>query len=190
MSDHADPALAPASLKGTTRPVVRLRPAEESDLDAMTLLEEQVNVAALTHLFPPEQYPYPRDTVRERWGRELADPSFRIWVADSTAPNSDEGPGSRQRRVVAYCACRDTDGVAWLEHLGVAEELQGTGVARILVDNARASFPGRSLQLWVLAGNPRARRFYEREGWQHDGETMPAVYPPYPEMLRYVAPPA
>jgi RimJ/RimL family protein N-acetyltransferase len=23
--------------------------------------------------------------------------------------------------------------------------------------------------LWVLEDNPRARRFYEREGWRHDG---------------------
>ena len=27
----------------------------------------------------------------------------------------------------------------------------------------------RTATLWVLEDNPRARRFYEREGWQLDG---------------------
>jgi RimJ/RimL family protein N-acetyltransferase len=28
----------------------------------------------------------------------------------------------------------------------------------------------RDATLWVLEDNPRARRFYEREGWSPDGE--------------------
>jgi RimJ/RimL family protein N-acetyltransferase len=29
--------------------------------------------------------------------------------------------------------------------------------------------------LWVLADNPRARRFYEREGWRAEGARVEAV---------------
>ena len=29
--------------------------------------------------------------------------------------------------------------------------------------------------LWVLADNPRARRFYEREGWQVDGSRVDTI---------------
>ena len=34
---------------------------------------------------------------------------------------------------------------------------------------AREGYP--TAMLWVLADNPRARRFYEREGWALDGVT-------------------
>jgi RimJ/RimL family protein N-acetyltransferase len=32
-----------------------------------------------------------------------------------------------------------------------------------------------SAMLWVLADNPRARRFYEREGWRADGERADTI---------------
>jgi hypothetical protein len=30
--------------------------------------------------------------------------------------------------------------------------------------------------LWVVEGNTRARRFYEREGWIADGETKASMF--------------
>ncbi|SEW34877.1 Ribosomal protein S18 acetylase RimI [Austwickia chelonae] len=175
--------------QGSTRTVVRLRLAQPEDAPQMMDLEAAVNVAALPHIFPPEQYPYPRDFVLERWTKELQDPTFRIWVAEATS--CGETPGTpREKRIVAYCACCEKEGEAWLEHLGVATDLQGSGLARMLVDNARTAYTGREVNLWVLEENRRARRFYEREGWNVTGITMPAIYPPYPTMVRYLAPPA
>ena len=49
----------------------------------------------------------------------------------------------------------------------------GSGVAQKL--NAYALrelgrlFPETDAALWVLEGNHRARRFYEKEGWESDG---------------------
>lgn len=48
----------------------------------------------------------------------------------------------------------------------------GQGVGRMLISEARSSLNESSLttaQLWVLNGNLRAIRFYERDGWFADG---------------------
>jgi GNAT superfamily N-acetyltransferase len=46
----------------------------------------------------------------------------------------------------------------------------GPGLMRVAVETLRANYPTSTL--WVLDDNPRARRFYEREGWQRDGGTQ------------------
>ena len=56
--------------------------------------------------------------------------------------------------------------------LNVHPEVFGTGVATLLLgavqhDLRRAGF-ARAV-LWVVPANARARRFYAREGWTHDG---------------------
>ena len=61
-------------------------------------------------------------------------------------------------------------GELWL--INVAPEAWGAGVGQRLFDRAvqglrEAGF--RECILWVLEGNDRARRFYERNGWQPDG---------------------
>lgn len=50
----------------------------------------------------------------------------------------------------------------------------GTGVGRDLLVPAQEGLTDdgyRSAYLWVVEGNVRARRFYEREGWRADGAT-------------------
>lgn len=58
----------------------------------------------------------------------------------------------------------------------------GSGLADALMDPAEAwlapRFP-RSI-LWVLEGNVRARCFYERRGWRHDGGRLPYPRPGCP----------
>ena len=51
----------------------------------------------------------------------------------------------------------------------------GIGVGRALIDAAVVQLEQRgyrALFLWVLEANARARSFYERQGWQHDGEAQ------------------
>jgi GNAT superfamily N-acetyltransferase len=70
---------------------------------------------------------------------------------------------------------------------------QGRGSGRQLLQAAvdcltRAGFT--EARLWVLAGNYRARGFYESQGWQPDGTEQPWTYPGVGESLtevRYVA---
>lgn len=51
----------------------------------------------------------------------------------------------------------------------------GIGVGRVLINEAVVQLEQRGhrgLFLWVLEANTRARAFYERQGWQHDGESQ------------------
>lgn len=52
------------------------------------------------------------------------------------------------------------------EVVGVASH-QGTGIAQRLLEEVLPS--GTPAQLWVFEQNPRARRFYERNGFAPDG---------------------
>jgi GNAT superfamily N-acetyltransferase len=52
------------------------------------------------------------------------------------------------------------------------------GVGRALIAHARAEFVASGVHrawLWLLAGNTRGQRFYERDGWFASGETRSDV---------------
>jgi ribosomal protein S18 acetylase RimI-like enzyme len=67
---------------------------------------------------------------------------------------------------------RDADAAAELYAIYVLPTGWGTGAGTALMraglDAMRARSSGEAV-LWVLEDNPRARRFYEREGWTVDG---------------------
>ncbi len=63
---------------------------------------------------------------------------------------------------------------SWGELYGiyVDPEAWGTGAGPALIRAAAEELRAHghaAAVLWVLADNPRARRFYEREGWSTDG---------------------
>jgi GNAT superfamily N-acetyltransferase len=104
----------------------------------------------------------------------LAEGMRRVW-AD---PGRTEQVlvAEREGRVVGFTVHGpDRDGAAGtgeLVALNVHPEVFGTGVATLLLGAAqqelrRAGF-ARAV-LWVVPANARARRFYAREGWTHDG---------------------
>lgn len=110
------------------------------------------------------------------------DPALRIWKA---CPDTDNGPLAG-----FVCALSGTDGIL-LDNLHVAAAWQGQGIGRALFHRVRdwafALDPHTSLYLWVLAGNVRARRFYERLGGIA-GAVHPIAVSPGIEVpaLRYV----
>lgn len=70
--------------------------------------------------------------------------------------------------------CRDIDlqggGEIWA--LYVDPERWGSGIGRCLITAGCAQLMSQgyvTASLWVLLGNDRARRFYERAGWHCDG---------------------
>lgn len=68
----------------------------------------------------------------------------------------------------------DADGELYAIYL--RPEWIGRGVGRTLIRDAVERANGRdwpALRLWVLEGNARARRFYERAGFAHDGGLEP-----------------
>ncbi|MFJ2784551.1 GNAT family N-acetyltransferase [Streptomyces sp. NPDC093249] len=86
-------------------------------------------------------------------GRTVAFSCFRAWRGEGFAPGS----------------------TAELAALYALPEAWGTGVGRALLGastRALARDGYRTAALWVLAGNARARRFYEAAGWRPDGEAV------------------
>jgi GNAT superfamily N-acetyltransferase len=65
---------------------------------------------------------------------------------------------------------------------GVADELM-----RALLDELRGD-GWIAAHLWLLADNPRARRFYERHGWAVDGERETLTLPGDPDEIRMTRP--
>jgi ribosomal protein S18 acetylase RimI-like enzyme len=74
---------------------------------------------------------------------------------------------------------RDADAEAELFAIYVLPEAWGTGAGSALmragIEAMRLGASGDAV-LWVLEDNPRARRFYEREGWALDGERKEDEY--------------
>ncbi|MEV5378615.1 GNAT family N-acetyltransferase [Streptomyces nondiastaticus] len=63
--------------------------------------------------------------------------------------------------------------------LYVSPGLIGQGIGRRLLGEAHARMKSQGFEssaLWVLCDNQRARRFYERAGYQADGATQDDVY--------------
>jgi GNAT superfamily N-acetyltransferase len=89
-------------------------------------------------------------------------PQARVWVA------------VRGVTIVGLAVCRVDDGVGELQSLYVVPAEWGSGAGGRLheaaLDGMRA-LGARHATLWVVEANTRARRFYERQGWEPDGET-------------------
>ena len=107
------------------------------------------------------------DRRAEQWRSWLLDPGHtRTFVAEAedrcigfaaAGPSRDPGAGPSVGEVYAI----------YLE-----EHVAGTGVGTALLRAAIESLAAQGwthATLWVLDGNGRARRFYEREGWTLDG---------------------
>jgi GNAT superfamily N-acetyltransferase len=93
------------------------------------------------------------------WTNSLERGTSKIWVAE------------REGRIVGFSSSgppRDDPPVRPLElwTLYLLQSEHGTGAGQALLDAAVADKPA---SLWVLAQNPRARRFYERNGFVLDG---------------------
>src|ERR1044071_5339766 len=56
--------------------------------------------------------------------------------------------------------------------LHVDPDAWGAGVGRAVIDRARAALAAAGVteaHVWMLVGNARAERFYQRDGWTTDG---------------------
>jgi GNAT superfamily N-acetyltransferase len=152
--------------------LLEIREARADEGPALAAVQELASLAALAHIFPPQQYPYPREAVQARWAAAVAEGETRALIA-----LSGEEP------VGAACVA---DG--WLAGLYVVPERWGTGLAVELHDQALdevRSLGSGSCMLWVLEENARARRFYERRGWRENGESRVVEFPPNPLDIGY-----
>jgi GNAT superfamily N-acetyltransferase len=133
-----------------------------ADAALLAEIQEEASLAGVADVYPPELYPFPTAAVQERWRRfdgwALVDPDGFVAVEDG-----------------------------WLEAMYVRPAAWGTGLADRLHAAAVEELArrGDSARLWVLEGNRRARRFYERHGWVPDGTSRVVEFPPHPTDLGY-----
>lgn len=149
-----------------------LRAMELADLPDLLPVQERGAVVGLGHVFPQQTHPFPREAIRSRWAREIADREVAAYVATDA-----------QGDAVGFAARRGDE----LLHFGTAVETWGSGLATRLHDEMVATYPrevGR-LRLRVFAGNSRARRFYERLGWAQTGAESRGSFPPHPVLVEY-----
>lgn len=117
----------------------------------------------LLELLPEDHWE--SDTLERRtetWRRWL-DGGAEVTVAEVSGRLvgiAISGPG---RHVGDHRPVRDRE----LYSLYVLAAHHGTGIGQTLLDTVLA--PGAPAQLWVAEANPRARRFYERNGFLPDG---------------------
>jgi len=141
-----------------------VRPARPEDAAAIAAAHVRTWQAAYEPVFGAERLAVLDEQLParvERWERLLREEQG-IWVAE------EDG---RVVGFVGWGPSRDEGAEGELYSLYVVPEAWGGGAGAALMavarDELRAGY-GESI-LWVLEDNPRARRFYEREGWVADG---------------------
>ena len=146
-----------------------IREARPGDAEAIALVQVAAWQAAYRGIVPDEHLDRldwrERAAVRRGQLERAGDDGVRVHVNLSagtvvgfvaTGPDRDEDPrAARGQEVYA---------------LYVAPSAWGHGLGRALLERAIADVPvGVPVTLWVLAGNARARAFYERVGFVSDG---------------------
>lgn len=143
-----------------------LRPGTERDLPAVGALHYRSRASAYADILSPSALAYGSpsalgDWWMERWRWERN--THRLTVA------VDEGVLIG----FTYLGPSEEPGVMELGAIHVDPVYVGSGVGWRLMGDALPHLGDRAV-LWVLAGNERARRFYERGGWVLDGTTREA----------------
>jgi GNAT superfamily N-acetyltransferase len=144
---------------------LRVRRATLGDAAAIAEVHVRTWQSAYEHVFGTERLA--GVTVEQRlpmWRQILKSDEQTAFVAED-----EDG------RIVGWCTVgpsRDDDAEGELWGIYVLADAWGSGAGTALmaagVEVLRESRCGEVI-LWVLEDNPRARRFYEREGWVLDG---------------------
>jgi GNAT superfamily N-acetyltransferase len=144
---------------------MNVRIAVGADAEAVERIRVRGWQTAYRHVFPAEQLDrLELDTARWRRQIEILPWGWTIFVAED------------EEHVVGFVAVGPSrDGIRGgeLYAIYVDPDRWSAGVGRALIERAeiRLADDYDEATLWVLADNPRARRFYERAGWAPDGES-------------------
>jgi ribosomal protein S18 acetylase RimI-like enzyme len=147
---------------------VTYRTATPDDAPALAALGKATFVATFGHLYKPEDLEiFLQNHSPETWAKELADPAFEVRIAelDGTMVGYTKlGP--------PHLPFEPRGEAAELRQLYVLEEMKGQGVARTLIDwviDRARERRADHLYLSVFTDNHRARRFYEKLGFEAEG---------------------
>ena len=146
---------------------MKVRPARVDDAAAIAETHVRTWQAAYEHVFGAERLAaLDLEARTANWQRWLRDPEPRWHVFVAEEENG---------RVVAFATLgegRERGDEAELYAIYALPEAWGSGAGPALMAAALEALREdgfRAAILWVLEDNPRARRFYEREGWAPDG---------------------
>src|SRR5262249_28254389 len=132
-------------------------------------------VAAFSHVFPQDRYPFPTDAIREAWREALADAEIDVYLAElGGSAIGSVSVGQGYLRTLYVVPARWSGGVGSAPPDHALDRLRALGA-----DEAR---------LWTLEDNRPARGFYERRGWSLSGRTRRVAFPPYPLDVEYARP--
>jgi GNAT superfamily N-acetyltransferase len=145
------------------------RRAGLAELDVLFTIQKESAVAGFANVFPQELYPFPEDDIRETLRAQLEDTTTVVLLDDDLRGFALVGGG-------------------WLHRLYVLPSAWGAGVGAALHDDALVALRDEgaaTASLWCLAGNDRARTFYELRAWQLNGDERTVPFPPYPLDVGY-----
>jgi len=144
------------------------RAATAADAEALAELGAHTFTHTFGHLYEADDLEtFLQNHSPENWDKELNDPAFEVQVAESDG------------QLVGYVKLgpphlpfEPRGEAAELRQLYVVEEMKGQGVAQALmewvIDRARDQ-RADYLYLSVFTENQRARRFYEKYGFEPEG---------------------
>jgi GNAT superfamily N-acetyltransferase len=146
-----------------------LRPAGLADIGAIARLDVE-GFENYRTFAPPGWKPPTPEEERDWLGEHLGDPA--VWCVLAEDEHGPAGHVAFMPAALARRASNET-GLAHLWLLFVRPSLWGSGLAselhaRALNEAAKRGFT--SIRLFTPAGQARARRFYEREGWKVAGD--------------------
>ena len=147
---------------------VTFRIATEQDAAALAELGARTFTHTFGHLYQPADLEiFLQNHSPDNWAKELSDPAFEVRVAEQDG------------RLIGYAKLgpphlpfEPRGEAAELRQLYVVEEMKGQGIAQSLmewvIDRARDRRADH-LYLSVFTDNHRARRFYEKYGFEQEG---------------------
>jgi len=135
-----------------------IRWAEVGDAEQLAEVHVRTWQRAYEHLFPEEFLLGLDRGSRARWWRRFVGEGNRVQVAE------DAG------QVVGFCHADSSADEGWGEifsiYVSPAHWGQGHGHALLAAGESTLLAKGHEMALlWVLEGNDRGRRFYERQRW-------------------------
>jgi ribosomal protein S18 acetylase RimI-like enzyme len=147
---------------------VAYRAATVADAPALSVLGAQTFTDTFGHLYQPADLAiFLENHAVETWEKELSDPAFAVRVAEldgKMVGYAKLGP--------PHLPFEPRGEAAELRQLYVIEEMKGQGVARALIDwviDRARDRRADHLYLSVFTDNHRARRFYEKLGFEAEG---------------------
>lgn len=152
-----------------TRPLLSVRPAVLDDAGAIARVHVRSWQVGYAGLLAGDQLEGPSEAQRDAMWRELLSDLGGLIVF--VAAHDDA--------IVGFCTVaapsRDADAAGDVAEIGalyVDPSAWRTGAGRALMAEALRPLhagPWREVTLWVMSGNERAHRFYERFGFTADG---------------------